>query len=112
MSIRDQFASLKPELQVIPVDVEGWPRMYARELSMADISEFSKYEQKSKDMHELTAAFLCFCLCEEDGTPAFQFPNDVKLFMQHPTKKLKALGEEVRKLNSLTLTNVEEAEKN
>lgn len=93
-----------------PVDVPGWPRVYVRVLTVAEVDENTESDNASTDKRRL-ARGAARVMCDEAGVRLFDANNDadVTLISSQPWPLLQAVVAKANAANGTSEVGAAEA---
>lgn len=93
-----------------PVDVPGWPRVYVRVLTVAEVDENTAADNASTDKRRL-ARGAARVMCDETGARLFDASNadDVALIASQPWPLLQAVVAKANDVNGESEKGIAEA---
>jgi hypothetical protein len=100
------------DLKVTRVEVKEWKgHVYVRALTVEDRLELEALGEGAKASDVLATIVAC-ALCDEAGARLFTTPEDIAALTKKNAGVLLALSAKVRKLNAMSMADVEEIAKN
>jgi len=106
MGLKNEIVSAN-DLPVRAVEVEHWPPVYVRTLSVKELEQVTRLETGDKFDAESLAKICTLVLCDADGSRVFT-DDEFGLLLHKPFAALQAIVEAALELNGLADAKADE----